>query len=76
MLNEAKVAVSHEHLANRWIADPNCIEDWLPGHKRFFTLIFPAYREQAFFRLFTIRPSAMGCGRCEGRRRSCHTPRP
>jgi 8-oxo-dGTP pyrophosphatase MutT (NUDIX family) len=47
--NEAKVAVSHEHSAYRWIRDPNCIEDWRRGHKRFFTHIFRAYRERAFF---------------------------
>ncbi len=47
--DDAAVTVSHEHSAYRWIAGPDEIEDWRPGHKRFFTHILRAYRERAFF---------------------------
>ena len=47
--NDAEVTVSHEHVAYRWISDVNEVEDWRPGHKRFFALIFRAYQDQAFF---------------------------
>jgi hypothetical protein len=47
--DEAAVAISHEHADYRWIAGPDDIGDWRPGHKRFFTHILRAYGERAFF---------------------------
>lgn len=47
--NDAKVVLSHEHSAFRWIADVNEVDDWRPGHKRFFSHIRRAYRDHAFF---------------------------
>ena len=47
--NDAEVTLSHEHSAYRWISDVNEVEDWRPGHKRFFAPIFRAYKDQAFF---------------------------
>jgi 8-oxo-dGTP pyrophosphatase MutT (NUDIX family) len=47
--NDAEVTVSHEHTAYRWISDVSEVEDWRPGHKRFFARIFRAYQDQAFF---------------------------
>ena len=47
--NDAEVTVSHEHSAYRWISDVNDVEDWRPGHKRFFPHIFRAYQDQVFF---------------------------
>ena len=47
--NDAEVTLSHEHSAYRWISDVNEVEDWRPGHKRFFDHIFRAYQDKAFF---------------------------
>ena len=47
--NNAKVVLSHEHSAFRWITDVSEVDDWRPGHKRFFPHIRQAYRDHAFF---------------------------
>jgi hypothetical protein len=47
--NDAKVVLSHEHSAFRWITHVSEVDDWRPGHKRFFPHIRQAYRDHAFF---------------------------
>jgi 8-oxo-dGTP pyrophosphatase MutT (NUDIX family) len=47
--NDAVVTLSHEHCAYRWIADADDVDDWRPGHKRWFPHITRAYRDRVFF---------------------------
>jgi 8-oxo-dGTP pyrophosphatase MutT (NUDIX family) len=47
--NDAEVTLSHEHRAYRWIGDAGEVEEWRPGHKRFFPHIVRAYRDRVFF---------------------------
>lgn len=47
--NDAKVVLSHEHSDFRWIGDVSEVDDWRPGHKRFFPYIRRACRDHEFF---------------------------
>ncbi len=47
--NNSEVTLSHEHRAYRWIGDAGEVEEWRPGHKRWFPHIVSAYRDRVFF---------------------------
>jgi 8-oxo-dGTP pyrophosphatase MutT (NUDIX family) len=45
----AAVTLSHEHRAYRWVRDAAEVEEWRPGHKRWFPHILRAYGDGIFY---------------------------
>lgn len=47
-LTDAKVSLSHEHKAYKWIQSIEEVDNWHEGQKRLFPSIFAAYKNHSF----------------------------